>query len=50
MEPGSGKPESDDYTTETYNNYLNAQDIVTLTGDLSNGKVLKRKLDRDSSG
>ena len=47
MEPGLVKPEVNDYTAEAYDNYLNVQVIVPLIVELSKGKVLKRKLDRD---
>ena len=49
MEPGSAKSEADYYTAEAYNNYLHTQVIVRLTGELSKGKVLNRKLDRDGN-
>ena len=47
MQISSVKPDADYYTAEAYDNYLNAQVIAPLSGELSKGKVLKRKLDRD---
>ena len=47
MKHVSIKPEADDYTVESCDNYLNTQVTVPLVGDLNRGKVLKRELDRD---
>ena len=47
MEPESAKPEADEFTADAYDNYINAQVCVPIAGELTRGKVLKRKLDRD---
>ena len=41
--------EVDELMLEVYNQYLAAQVYVSLTGELSRGKVLKRKRDIDEN-
>ena len=49
VEAGLVKPEADEYTAEAYDKYLTAQVIVPLAGELTKGKVLKRKRDQDGN-
>jgi len=48
VEAESVKPEADEFTAEAYDEYLTAQVVVPLAGELTKGKVLKRK--RDDNG
>ena len=41
------KPEANEYTAEAYDTYIGAQVYVPIAGELTGGKFLKRKLDKD---
>ena len=49
MEANSVKPEADEYTAESYDECLTAQVIIPLAGELTKGKILKRKRDQDGN-
>ena len=49
VEAESIKPEADEFTAEAFDKYLTAQVVVPLAGELTKGKVLKRKRDQNGN-
>ena len=49
VDPQFSKPEADEFTAEAYDTYIGAQVCVPIAGELTRGKVLKRKRDGDGN-